>query len=235
VVKGVQFVELRDIGDPVEQARFYDEQGADEIVFLDITASHERRGLMRQVAERTSEEVFVPFAVGGGLGNLEDIGAILAAGADKVSLNTAAVRNPELVTRASQRFGAQAVLVAIDARRKGGSFEVVVEGGRTPVGLDAIQWARRAAELGAGEILLTSMDQDGAQDGYDLNLTAAVAAAVPIPVIASGGCGGPDHMLDVLTKGGADAALAASIFHDRRYSVAEVKRYLASRGVPIRC
>ena len=235
VVKGIQFESLRDVGDPVEQARHYDAEGADEIVFLDITASHEKRGLMRDVAERTSEVVFVPFTVGGGLSSLEDIQGMLAAGAEKVSLNTAAVRNPALLTEASERFGAQAVVVAIDARRKGGSWEVLIEGGRTRTPLDAVEWAREATRLGAGEILLTSMDRDGTEDGYDLELTAAVAAAVRVPVVASGGAGGPDHMLQVLTTGGADAALAASIFHDRGYTIGEVKDYLARKGVPIRC
>ena len=227
VVKGIRFESLRDLGDPAEQARAYDEQGADEIVFLDITASHEKRGLMARVAERTSEEVFVPFAVGGGLSSLDDIGAILAAGADKVSLNTAAVRTPGLVTEASERFGAQAVLVAIDARRENGKYVVYLEGGRTRTELDAVGWARRAEELGAGEILLTSMDRDGTEDGYELALTAAVAGAVNIPVIASGGAGTPDHFAEVLTRGGASAALAASVFHDRRYSIEEIKRFLA--------
>ena len=234
VVKGIRFESLRDLGDPVEQARAYDEQGADEIVFLDITASHERRGLMARVAESTSEQVFVPFSVGGGLASVEEIGAILAAGADKVSLNTAAVRDPRLVTRASERFGAQAVLVAVDARREGGRFTVRIEGGRTPTGLDAVEWCARVAQLGAGEILLTSMDRDGTEDGYDIPLTRAVADAVPVPVIASGGAGRLEHFHEVLTEGGADAALAASVFHDRRYSISEVKKYLASRGVPVR-
>jgi cyclase len=235
VVKGIRFESLRDLGDPVEQANFYDAQGADEIMFLDITASHERRGLMAHVAESTSEQVFVPFSVGGGLSSVDDIGRILAAGADKVSLNTAAVRNPDLVRQASERFGAQAIVAAVDVRREGARYEVRIEGGRMPTGLEAVAWCARAAELGAGEILLTSMDRDGTEDGYDLEITRAVARAVPVPVIASGGAGKLEHFHEVLTEGGADAALAASVFHDRRMTIAEVKQYLHSRGVPVRC
>ena len=238
VVKGVNFVDIRDAGDPVEAARAYDRAGADELVFLDITASHEGRGIMIDVVRRTAACVFMPTTVGGGLRSVEDIDAMLRAGADKVSLNTAAVERPEFIAEASIRFGAQCIVVAIDARRRGGSaeegWEVFTHGGRTSVGLDAIEWARQAAEAGAGEILLTSMDGDGTLRGYDLELTATVSDAVTIPVIASGGVGTLEHIYDGLTTGKADAALAASIFHFGTYTIPETKRYLAERGVPVR-
>lgn len=235
VVKGVRFEGLVDAGDPVEAAARYDAEGADEIVFLDITASHEGRGLMREVAERVAETVFLPFTVGGGLRSVEDIRAILAAGADKVSLNTAAVEDPMLVTAASERFGAQAVVVAIDARRVPGEdrWELVTHGGRRVAGPDAVAWAREAARLGAGEILLTSMDRDGGRAGYDLDLVRAVTAAVNLPVIASGGAGRVEHFVQVLAAG-ADAALAASLFHFREVTVSEVKEAVAARGLPVR-
>ena len=235
VVKGVNFVNLRDAGDPVELAALYDREGADELVFLDITASSDGRAILLDVVRRTAEQVFIPFTVGGGLRTLEDIRAILAAGADKVSLNTAAVRDPELVARAAGRFGSQCVVVAIDARRAGpGRWEVYVHGGRTPTGIDAVAWARRVEELGAGEILLTSMDRDGTKDGYDLELTRAVAEAVGIPVIASGGAGTLEHLAQGLQEGRADAVLAASIFHFGEYSIRQAKEYLKSRGIPVR-
>ncbi|MGQ9531296.1 MAG: imidazole glycerol phosphate synthase subunit HisF [Desulfotomaculales bacterium] len=235
VVKGVNFVNLRDAGDPVELAAFYDREGADELVFLDITASSDGRAILLDVVRRTAEQVFIPFTVGGGLRTLEDIRAILAAGADKVSLNTAAVRDPALVARAAGRFGSQCVVVAIDARRAGpGRWEVYIHGGRTPTGIDAVAWARRVQELGAGEILLTSMNRDGTKDGYDLELTRAVAEAVRIPVIASGGAGTLEHLAQGLREGRADAVLAASIFHFGEYSIRQAKEYLKSRGIPVR-
>jgi cyclase len=238
VVKGVKFVDLIDAGDPVAAARAYDAAGADELVFLDITASHEERGIMVDVVRRTAECVFMPMTIGGGLRSIEDIRAMLLAGADKVSLNTSAVQNPQFVARASDRFGAQCIVVAIDARRRGASrsegWEVYTHGGRRPTGLDAVQWARRVVELGAGEILLTSMDGDGTQQGYDIELTRAVADAVEIPVIASGGVGTLEHIHEGLTAGKADAALAASIFHFGKYTIAETKHYLAERGVAVR-
>lgn len=235
VVKGVNFVDLQDAGDPVEQAAFYDKSGADELVFLDITASAEQRGIMIDVVRRTAEKVFIPFTVGGGLRTLEDIRAMLLAGADKISLNTAAVKNPQLVQDASRRFGSQCIVVAIDARRaEPGKWEVFVNGGRTGTGIDAVWWAQRAESLGAGEILLTSMDQDGTKDGYDVELTRAISEAVTIPVIASGGAGKLGHLADALTEGKADAALVASIFHYREYTVAEAKQYLSEQGVQVR-
>ncbi|MEW5762148.1 MAG: imidazole glycerol phosphate synthase subunit HisF [Bacillota bacterium] len=235
VVKGVNFVNLRDAGDPVELAAFYDREGADELVFLDITASAEGRAIMRDVARRTAEQVFIPFTVGGGLGSLEDIRRILASGADKISLNTAAVKNPRLVAEAAAAFGTQCVVVAIDARRVApGRWEVYTHGGRTPTGMDAVAWAREVERLGAGEILLTSMDCDGTQDGYDIELTRAVTGAVRLPVIASGGAGTLEHIAQVLTEGGADAALAASIFHFGTYRIREVKEYLHGLGIPVR-
>lgn len=235
VVKGVNFLNLRDAGDPVELAALYDREGADELVFLDITASAEGREIMLEVARRTAEEVFIPFTVGGGLKTLEDIRRMLAVGADKVSLNTAAVLNPELIREAASRFGSQCIVVAIDARRVGeGRWEVYIHGGRTPTGIDAVAWAREVERLGAGEILLTSMDRDGTKDGFDLELTRAVVEAVRIPVIASGGVGTPEHIAEGLTVGGADAALAASIFHFGEYSIRAVKEYLAVRGIPVR-
>lgn len=235
VVKGINFVRLRDAGDPVELGEVYDREGADELVFLDITASHEGRELVFDMAARVAEKVFIPFTVGGGIRTLEDIRRMLATGADKVSLNTAAVENPSLVEDAARRFGSQCVVVAIDARRRGaGSWEVYTHGGRISTGLDALEWARRAEALGAGEILLTSMDRDGTKDGYDLELTRAVAEAVRIPVIASGGAGKLEHLAEAILEGAADAVLAASIFHYGEYSIREAKEYLRSKGVPVR-
>jgi len=250
VVKGTRFVNLRDAGDPVEVAALYDAQGADELVFLDITASHERRRIMIDVVARTADQAFMPLTVGGGIRYLEDIRALLKAGADKVSLNTAAVEQPELIRRAAERFGSQCIVLAIDAKRRApsagggssrqdagprGSWEVFVHGGRTATGKDAVAWAVEGERLGAGEILLTSMDRDGTKDGYDLELTAGIAEAVGIPVIASGGAGTAAHLYDGLTAGKADAALAASMFHYHEVTVAEVKQYLAGRGVAVRC
>jgi len=242
VVKGTRFVDLRDAGDPVEVARRYDQEGADELVFLDITASHERRKIMLDVVARTSEEAFMPLTVGGGIGEVEDIRLLLKTGCDKVSVNTAAVQNPDLVRQAAERFGSQCIVLAIDAKRsprsKGQSpkpeWEVFVHGGRTPTGKDAVAWAVEGEKLGAGEILLTSMDRDGTKEGYDLELTRAIAEAVNIPVIASGGIGTLEHFYDGLTAGKADAALAASVFHYRELSVAQVKSYLQKRGVSVR-
>lgn len=234
VVKGTNFVNLRDAGDPVEQARVYDAEGADELVFLDITASHERRGAVLEMVRAVAESVFIPFTVGGGIRTVEDMRAMLLAGADKVSVNSAAVQNPKLVAEGAREFGSQCVVAAVDARRRPGGWEVYVNGGRVATGLDAVQWAQHLAELGAGEILLTSMDADGVQTGYDVALTRAVADAVPIPVIASGGAGALEHFYAALTEGRADAALAASLFHYRQLSIADVKRYLAARQVPVR-
>ena len=261
VVKGTRFLNLRDAGDPVEVAALYDQQGADELVFLDITASHERRAIMIDVVARTADQAFMPLTVGGGIRSPEDIRALLRAGADKVSLNTAAVQEPELIRRSAERFGSQCIVLAIDAKRRaesrepraesremngsensprlsrlgsGLSWEVYVHGGRTPTGKDAVAWAVEGARLGAGEILLTSMDRDGTRDGYDVDLTRAVALAVGIPVIASGGAGTLAHLYDGLVLGKADAVLAASMFHYREVTVQEVKAYLAERGVPVR-
>ena len=234
VVKGINFVNLIDAGDPVQNARRYDEEGADELVFLDITATAEKREIMVDVVERTQSSVFIPFTVGGGLRCLEDIRLILEAGADKVSLNSAAVRNPSLVSQAARTFGTQCIVVAIDAKRANEGFEVVIDGGRTPTGRDAIAWAREAEALGAGEILLTSMDRDGTKNGYDIRLTKAIGKAVNIPVIASGGAGTLDHLVEALTDGTADAVLAASIFHFGEYRIEEAKAYLAERGIPVR-
>ncbi|MDW8317882.1 MAG: imidazole glycerol phosphate synthase subunit HisF [Anaerolineae bacterium] len=235
VVKGVSFVNLRDAGDPVEQAMVYDAEGADELVFLDITASHERRDIVLDMVRAVAGVLFIPFTVGGGVRTVEDMRAILLAGADKVSINSAAVRNPDLIGQGAAEFGSQCVVVAIDARRRPtGGWEVYVNGGRVPTGLDAVAWAVEAAERGAGEILLTSMDMDGTQAGYDVELTRAVADAVPIPVIASGGAGSAEHFYRALTDGHADAALAASLFHYRQLSIGQVKAYLAARGVPVR-
>lgn len=234
VVKGTRFVNLRDAGDPVQVAAWYDQEGADELVFLDITASHERRKILINVVARTAEVAFMPLTVGGGVQTLEDIRSLLLAGADKVSINTAAVQDPELIQRAAERFGSQCIVLAIDAKRAGVRWEVYIHGGRTPTGLDAVEWAVEGEKRGAGEILLTSMDRDGTKDGYDLELTRAVAEAVGIPVIASGGAGRLEHLYEALTVGKADAALAASIFHFREYTVQEVKAYLRERGIPVR-
>lgn len=235
VVKGVSFVNLRDAGDPVEQAQAYDAEGADELVFLDISASHESRDIVLDMVRAVADSVFIPFTVGGGVRTVEDMRSILLAGADKVSVNSAAVRNPRVVADGAREFGSQCIVVAIDAKRRPeGGWEVYINGGRIPTGLDAVDWAARVARLGAGEILLTSMDSDGTQAGYDVALTRAVADAVPIPVIASGGAGAPEHFRTALTEGGADAALAASLFHFRQLSISQVKDYLAESGVPVR-
>jgi cyclase len=234
VVKGTNFVGLRDAGDPVELAERYDAEGADELVFLDITATHEKRDTMVELARRTADNVFVPFTIGGGIRSVADAQAVLDAGADKVSVNSAAVARPELVDELARVFGAQCVVLAIDAKlRPDGGWEVFVAGGRTPTGRDAVAWAREGAERGAGEILLTSMDRDGTHDGYDLELTRAVAEAVGVPVIASGGAGELDHLVDAL-RAGADAALCASIFHFSRHRIAEAKAHLAAAGVAVR-
>jgi cyclase len=239
VVKGVKFVGIRDAGDPVEIAKRYDEQGADELVFLDITASSEDRETMAHVVEEVASQVFIPLTVGGGIRTAADIRRMLNAGADKVAINTAAVANPELVREAAERFGAQCIVVAIDAKRVGGDdapahWEVFTHGGRKATGLDVVKWARRMMEYGAGEILLTSMDRDGTRDGFDLALTRAVSEAVSIPVIASGGVGNLDHLVVGIKEGAADAVLAASIFHFGQYTVAEAKHYLAARGIEVR-
>ena len=242
VVKGMSFVDLRDAGDPVEVAKEYDKAGADELCFLDITASHEKRDTILDVVAHTAEQVFMPLTVGGGIRNLEDIRRLLEAGADKVSINTSAVQNPEFVKAASRRFGSQCIVVAIDAKanhsakesNKSGIWEVFTHGGRNSTGLDVVTWAKQMTEYGAGEILLTSMDQDGQKDGYDLALTAAVSRAVSIPVIASGGAGSLQHLYEAFAKGQADAVLAASIFHYKTYSISEAKSYLAQQGVQVR-
>jgi imidazole glycerol-phosphate synthase subunit HisF len=234
VVKGTNFVGLRDAGDPVELAERYDAEGADELVFLDITASHEARDTIVQLARRTADNVFIPFTIGGGIRSREDAQAVLDAGADKVSVNSAAVARPELIEELADTFGAQCVVLAIDAKRAGDGFEVYVNGGRVATGRDAVEWAREGAERGAGEILLTSMDRDGTEDGYDLELTSAVAAAVGIPVIASGGAGRLEHLSEAIRSGGADAVLCASIFHYGTHSVQEAKQHLDRAGVPVR-
>ncbi|MEZ5169507.1 MAG: imidazole glycerol phosphate synthase subunit HisF [Acidimicrobiia bacterium] len=235
VVKGVNFVGLQDAGDPVELAKRYDAEGADEVVFLDITASSDDRDTILGVAARTAEQVFMPFTVGGGIRSEDDIRRLLRAGADKVSLNTAAVAEPDLVRAGADAFGAQCIVVAVDARRRGtGGWEVVTHGGRTPTGLDVIAWVRRVVDLGAGEILLTSMDRDGTRDGYDIDLTAAVVDAVEVPVIASGGVGTLEHLYEGAAAGGAEGLLAASIFHFGEHSVGAAKEYLAARGVTVR-
>jgi len=234
VVKGINFVGLRDAGDPVEIAKRYDKEQADELVFLDITASYEKRAIMLSVVSRTAEQVFMPLTVGGGIREIEDIRELLSAGADKISINTAAVNDPDLVARSSDRFGSQCIVVAIDAKRTEIGFEIFIHGGRTPTGIDVFEWAERVTELGAGEILLTSMDYDGTQDGYDIELTSEIARRVSIPVIASGGAGKLEHLYEALTAGRADAALAASIFHYQTYSIKEAKEYLRSRGICVR-
>ena len=237
VVKGVNFVGLRDAGDPVELAARYDAEGADELVFLDITASHEGRDTIVDLAARTAEQVFIPFTIGGGIRTEDDMYAVLAAGADKVSVNSAAVRDPDLIGRGAARFGSQCIVVAIDAKRIAADplrWEVFTHGGRRPTGLDAIEWARRLTTNGAGEVLLTSMDRDGTKDGYDLELTRAVADAVEVPVIASGGAGTLEHLHAALDEGHASAVLAASIFHYREYSIRDCKEFLRARGVPVR-
>jgi imidazole glycerol-phosphate synthase subunit HisF len=237
VVKGVNFVNLRDAGDPVELAAFYNTEGADELVFLDITASYEQRATMLEVVRRTAEQVFIPVTVGGGIRSVEDIRATLGAGADKISLNTAAVLNPDLLRAGAEQFGAQCIVLAIDARANAAmpsGYEVFIHGGRTPTGKDVVEWAQQGVALGAGEILLTSMDRDGTQQGYDLVLNAAVSAAVSVPVIASGGAGTLEHFYEGLTRGAADAALAASIFHFGQLRIRGVKDYLQARGVVVR-
>ena len=234
VVKGVNFLELRDAGDPVEIARHYDKEGADELCFLDITASHQQRRIILDVVARTAEQVFMPLTVGGGINFLEDIHNLLRAGADKVSINTGAVNRPEFVREAAEVFGSQCIVVAIDAKRVGDHWEVFTHGGRNPTGLDAGEWAERMEEFGAGEILLTSMDRDGTKAGYDLGLTRAISDRLSIPVIASGGVGNLDHIYQGFVEGNASAALAASIFHYREYTVIECKNYLHDRGIPVR-
>ena len=252
VVKGIEFVNLKQAGDPVELAKRYNEQGADELVFLDITASHERRGTMIDVIERTADEVFIPLTVGGGISTTEAIKGILRAGADKVSVNTAAVKNPDFVREASEIFGSQCIVTAIDCKRNlnikdnkdktiveldDGTkawYEVVIYGGRTPTGMDTVQWAERVEKLGSGEILLTSMDRDGTKDGYDLPITRKLSESLDIPIIASGGAGNIEHMFDAFTRGKADAALAASIFHFGEYTIGEAKEYLKEKGIAVR-
>ena len=237
VVKGVNFVGLRDAGDPVELARLYDAQGADELVFLDITASSDNRALIFDLAARVADEIFLPFTVGGGISSVDDVRKMVATGADKVSINSAALKNPELITEASERFGSQCIVVAIDPKKTGSTpsgWEVFVHGGRTPTGIDALDWAEEVARRGAGEILLTSMDADGMKAGYDLPLTRAVSGRVPIPVIASGGAGTPQHLAEALTEGKADAVLLASMLHYGEYTVGQLKEYLAEQNIPVR-
>ncbi len=237
VVKGVNFVNLRDAGDPVDNARYYDEEGADELVFLDITASHQKRKIILDVVARTAEEVFMPLTVGGGIKTTADIRELLNAGADKVSLNTAAVQNPEILRESALMFGSQCIVAAVDAKKTGrtpSGFEISIHGGRTMTGIDCLEWVRKVEELGAGEILLTSMDADGTKDGYDIPMTRAVADIVGIPVIASGGAGTAEHLRDAIVQGNADAVLAASIFHYREIPIKELKKYLQSEGIPVR-
>jgi len=237
-VKGTNFVRLRDAGDPVEVAARYEREGADELVFLDIAASHEGRDIMLDVVRRTAEQVFMPLTVGGGIRTLDDIRALLSAGSDKVSINSAACRDPEFVRKAAQRFGSQCIVVNIDPKRVNKNdaqvWEVHINGGRVPTGLEAVPWARQVEQLGAGEIVLTSMDCDGTKDGYDLEITAAVSRAVSVPVVASGGAGKPEHLADAILLGQADAALAASIFHFGQYTIRETKEVMAKRGIPVR-
>lgn len=235
VVKGVSFVDLRDAGDPVECAAAYDEAGADELVLLDITATHEGRSTMKDIVERVAKRVFIPFTVGGGIKSVDDFKELLRAGADKISVNSAAVRNPQLINDAAEKFGSQCVVCAIDAKRRAqGGWEVYLNGGRIPTGIDAVDWAKEAYSRGAGEILLTSMDCDGQKNGYDNELTRAVSAAVGVPVIASGGAGRKEHFYDAFTKGAADAVLAASLFHFNELTICELKKYLCEKGVPVR-
>jgi cyclase len=235
VVKGVNFVNLQDAGDPVELAAYYDREGADELVFLDITASSDQRRTMVDVVRETARKVFIPFAVGGGIRNIENIRELLQAGADKVSINSAAIQNPSLITEGALKYGSQCIVVAIDARANPtGGWEVYINGGRTPTGLDVLKWAKKAESLGAGEILLTSMDKDGTKDGYDLELTAAVSESLSIPVIASGGAGKLEHLLDACNEGKADAVLCASIFHYRQHTIREAKEFLRDKGVEVR-
>ena len=239
VVKGVNFVNLRDEGDPVELASYYDEEGADELVFLDITATHEKRNIIKDIAERTASQVFMPFTVGGGIRTVNDMREILKAGADKVSINSAAVKTPQLINDGAQKFGSQCIVVAIDAKRKDekgneDGWEVYVHGGRKATGLDVMEWAEEVEKRGAGEILLTSMDGDGTKDGYDLELLKEINERVSIPVIASGGAGKPEHLKEAILQGNADAVLAASIFHEREYTIAEVKDYLDKNGISVR-
>ncbi len=234
VVKGTQFVDLKDAGDPVVNAKAYDQQGADEIAFLDITASYEQRDILIDIVRRTAEEIFIPLTVGGGIRRLEDIRRLLKAGADKVSVNTAAVKDPSFVERASTRFGSQCIVIAIDAKRKEEGWEVYTHGGRVPTGIDALLWAMQMEEKGAGEILLTSMDRDGTKDGYDIELTRTISECVAIPVIASGGVGTLEHVYEGLVHGKASAVLAASIFHYREFTISQVKSYLQERGVTVR-
>jgi cyclase len=240
VVKGTNFVDIRDAGDPVELAARYDGEGADEVVFLDITASHEKRDTIVELARRCAEELFIPFTIGGGIRSEDDVRVLLAAGADKVSLNSAAIKDPILISTCARRFGTQCIVLAIDAKRvdapEGGAirWEAYLDGGRVPTGLDAVEWAAKSVSLGAGEILLTSMDRDGTKDGYDLELTAAVADSVNVPVIASGGAGTLDHLVDVIRTAGAGAVLAASIFHYGEYTIREAKEHMAQAGIPVR-
>jgi imidazole glycerol-phosphate synthase subunit HisF len=234
VVKGTNFVDIRDAGDPVELAMRYEAEGGDELVFLDITASHEQRDTIVELARRTANDVFIPFTIGGGIRSVEDAQAVLDAGADKVSVNSAAVARPELIGELAEVFGSQCVVLAIDAKRAGPGYEVFVNGGRTPVGRDAVEWAREGTERGAGEILLTSMDRDGTEDGYELGLTRAVADAVDVPVIASGGAGNLDHLVEAVEEGHADAVLCASIFHYGSYTVREAKERMRAAGIPVR-
>lgn len=234
VVKGINFVNLKDAGDPVEQAKTYDEQGADEIVFLDITASSDKRNILLNVVRRTAEVVFTPLTVGGGVRSVEDAHCLLSSGADKVTMNTAAIKTPDLITKCADRFGSQAVVVAIDAKRMNGRWKVFTYGGRQLEDLDAVDWAMEVQRLGAGEILLTSMDRDGTKDGYDLPLTKTISESVSIPVIASGGCGTLEHIREALNEGKADAALAASIFHYQTYTIQETKQYLQDHDIPAR-
>jgi len=236
VVKGVNFINLVDAGDPVEQAKFYDNEKADELVFLDITASSDKRDIIIDIVHRTAEEVFIPFTVGGGIRDIDTIRDILRAGADKISLNTAAVKNPDIIKEGAEKFGIQCIVIAIDAKKIPDEerWEVYINGGRTPTGMDAVEWAVKTENLGSGEVLLTSMDKDGTKDGYDIALTRAVSTAVSVPVIASGGCGNLEHLHEALTEGKADAVLAASIFHFREYTIAQAKDYIESKGVIVR-